>query len=174
MAMFEYLAPFSKIIVTGPQRSGTTVAAAMIAHDLDYYFYPEEQIRVWDLWRVDRLFGRTSDFVLQAPAICRYAHRFTAPDIAIVLMKRAIEDIVASEQRVAWTGQERELRQYGLQEGVIAEVKYKYWYERQRALIDNPFEVEYESLRGHPMWVPRGEREHFEPRQYGHEAICAG
>jgi hypothetical protein len=172
--MFEYLSPFSRIIVTGPQRSGTTIAAVMMADELGYYFYPEEQIRVWEHWRVERLFGRTSDFVLQAPALCRHAHRFSKPDVAIVLVRRDVGDILVSEQRVEWTGQERELGRYGLREGVIAQVKYDYWDERQKARIHNPFELEYESLSGHPRWIPKGERAEFGPRQYGHTESCGG
>lgn len=167
--MFEYLAPFPKIIVTGPQRSGTTVAGAMIADDLGYWFYPEEQIRVRELWRVERLFNRTSDFVLQAPAICRYVHQFSTPETAIVLMRRDTKEILASEQRVNWTGQLYELSRYGLKEGIISEVKYQYWEEHQRDLIHNPFEIEYESLAAHPMWIPQEERADFGPRQYRYE-----
>lgn len=164
--MFEYLSPFEKIIVTGPQRSGTTLVAAAIAHDLGYYFYPEEQIRVWELWRVRRLFKRTTNLVLQAPAICRYVHQFSAPEVAIVLVRRDIEDIIASQERVDWTGEARELRQYGLKQGAIADIKYRYWDEYQKAIIRNPFEVEYELLKAHPLWLPREERAGFEPRQY--------
>lgn len=174
LRMFEYLAPFSRIIVSGPQRSGSTLVAAAIAEDLSYWFYPEEQIRVWELWRVERLFNRTSDFTLQAPAICRYVHRFSAPDVAIVLVRRNVKDILASEERVEWIGQPHELWRYKLREGIIAQVKYDYWDERQKHIIDNPFEVEYESLREHPLWVPRKERAGWEPRQYGHSQICAG
>lgn len=171
--MFDYLSPFEKIIVTGPQRSGTTVCAAMIAHDLDYYFYPEEQIRVWELWRVERLFKRTSEFVLQAPAICRYVHTFSAPEVAIVLVRRDIQDIVASQERVEWTSEERELRQYGFNEGVIAEVKYQYWEEYQQNMIENAFEIDYKSLRAHLLWIPQKERLNFSPRQYQYEEIPA-
>ena len=173
-SVFEYLASFSKIIVSGPQRSGTTLAAAAAASDLDYYFYPEEQIRVHELWRVKRLFGRTSEFVLQAPAICRYVHQFSEPDVAIVLVRRDIKDILASENRVEWTGQEHELKRYGLKEGTISEVKYQYWDEHQKDVIHNPFEIEYESLVEHPMWITKEERTEFGPRQYGHTKSCGG
>lgn len=172
VGMFEYLAPFPRIVVTGGQRSGTTICAAMIASDLGYWFYPEEQIRNHEHWRVRRLFGRTTNFVLQAPALCRHVHKFSAPDVAIVLMRRNIEDIVASEKRIGWFGgihHAFELRRYGLEEGNIAEAKYRYWEETQRDLIHNPFEVEYESLAAHPMWIPKEERRDFGARQYKRE-----
>jgi len=144
----------------------------MIAHDLGRIFYPEEYIRVWEQWRMGYMMKR-DNFVLQAPALCRYIDKYTEQDVAIVLMRRPIADIVASEQRINWEGQPRELAQYGLKEGVISEVKYRYWDERQRELIDNPFEIEYSSLKSHPMWIPETERGNFGPRQYSHEADCS-
>lgn len=164
--MFEYLSGFLRIIVTGPQRSGTTIVGAAIADDLGYYFYPEEQIRVWELWRVERLLKRTDHFVLQAPAICRYVHTIRSPGLAVVLVKRPVAEIVKSQERINWEGEERELRQYGLKEGVSAQVKYDYWDQYQRRQIEHPFEIEYESVATHPMWIPKECRTDFEPRQY--------
>ena len=89
-------------------------------------------------------------------------------------MRRRIEDIIASQERVEWTGEPYELSRYGLKEGVISKVKYDYWDNGQKAKIHNPFEVEYESLREHPLWVPKEERLDWEPRRYGHTRICAG
>lgn len=167
--MFEYLALFSKIFVTGPQRSGTTLVGAAIASDLGYWFYPEEQVRVHEWWRVERLWQRTTNFVLQAPALCRYAHKVSAPNVAVVLVRRNVDDIIASECRINWDSQEWELRRYGLAEGVISQVKYDYWDNHQKHLIENAFEVEYEDLKAHPMWVPKGQRMGWGLRQYKHE-----
>lgn len=158
---------FPKIFVTGPQRSGTMVVSAALAHDLDYYFYPEEQVRVWEWWRVERLWRRTSEFVLQTPALCRYAHKVPDPEeTAVVLARRNIDDIIASEGRINWDGHARELRQYGLREGVISVVKYHFWDSYQKHVIPNAFEVDYKSLADHPLWVPKELRKDFEPRQY--------
>ena len=145
----------------------------MIAYDLNYWFYTEEQIRVWELWRAKRELKRSRKFVLQAPALCRVIHELSTPDVAIVLVRRDLDDIEASEIRVKWGGQEHELRQYGAKEGRIAEIKYDYWDNYQKALIHNPFEIEYESLRDHPMWIPKGERVDFGPRQYAHSRDCS-
>lgn len=164
----ERLRPFTKIFVTGPQRSGTTIVAAALAFDLGYWFYPEEQIRNFEWWRVKRLFERTDNFVLQAPGLCYRAHMVQELDLggAVVLVRREIEGIVASERRVNWTGGPFELKRYGLKEGVISEIKYRYWDEYQKSRIRNAYEIEYESLVGHPMWIPKVERVDFGPRQY--------
>lgn len=164
----ECLASFKRIFVTGPQRSGTMVVSAALAHDLAYWFYPEEQIRVYEWWRVERLFGRTNNFVLQTPALCYLAHKVPTldPNAAVVLVRRDIEDIIASERRIEWTGAPFELKRYGLKEGIISEVKYAFWDEHQKALIPNAFEVDYESLASHPLWIPKECRMNFGPRQY--------
>ena len=102
----------------------------------------------------------------------------SGPNVAIVLMRRDVQGIIASEKRVGWTGSihnKWELGHYGLNEGNIAEVKYQFWEETQRDLIDNPFEVEYESLAAHPMWIPKEERINFRTTQFKHEkAIVEG
>lgn len=164
--MFEYLAPFSKIFVTGPQRSGTTIVGAAIASDLDYWFYPEEQVRVWEWWRVERLWQRTSNFVLQAPALCHLAHNLTQANTAVVLVRRDIDDIITSERRVQWGGAKRELRRYGFKDGIISQVKYDYWDKHQKHLIENAFEVNYKNLASHPMWVPKEQRTDWGLRRY--------
>ena len=168
--MFEYLAPFSRIIVTGPQRSGTTICAAMIAHDLGYKFYTEDRIHTRSVWLANELLWHDTNFVLQAPAICRWVHYVAfATEVAVVLMRRKLDDIHASEHRIRWAGSYHnkvELMAYGLKEGDSAAVKYAYWDQKQKAMILNPFEVEYESLAAHPMWVPKEERVNFRSRQY--------
>ena len=170
--MFEYLALFSRIVVTGPQRSGTHICAVMIADDLGYTFCEEVQIDTYKLDLMKHLFDTESRFVLQAPGICRHVHEFSAPDVAIILMRRAVSDIIASEKRVGWFGsihRQWELERYGLTKGNIAEVKYQYWDDVQRELIHNPFEIEYESLVAHPMWIPQEERINFRSKQYKRE-----
>jgi len=163
--MFEYLAEFLKILVTGPQRSGTTICAAMIAEDLGYTFHPEEDIGVSDLRKMEQLFQSEARFVLQCPSLMRYAEEVSAPDTAVVLMCRATEDIIASEERIEWTHEPVELARYGLTKGPISVVKYNYWIDRQRDRIINVFDVEYESLTSHPLWVPKERRVGFERRQ---------
>lgn len=146
----------------------------MISNDLGYTFYEENSIETYSLDLTRKLLDTETEFVLQAPGICRHVHELSAPDIAIVLMRRATHDIHASERRVNWFGSihnKWELERYGLTKGSIAEAKYLYWDGVQRELIHNPFEVEYESLSAHPMWIPREERVNFRTKQYKHEQV---
>lgn len=164
--MFEYLSTFDKIVVTGPQRSGTTICAKMIVADLRYEFYPEERIGIRLPSALWELIDKQRQFVVQCPALCHCIEDFSADDVAIVLMRRNVGDIVASEERVKWTRkQARELAQYGRKDGVISEVRYDHWEKHQRPYIAHAFEIEYESLSEHPLWVPKERRADFGLRQ---------
>ena len=53
----------------------------------------------------------------------------------------------------------------GADESIAAE-KYRYWWEHQRALMANPFEIRYESLAGHEQWVAPDQRRNFGRKQW--------
>jgi hypothetical protein len=162
---FEQFAEFDKIIVTGPQRSGTRICAKMIAHDTGHKYIDEREIYVDSLYWLQQLFRSDHRFVVQCPAVCRHVHMFSADDTAIILMRRDIRDILASQQRIDWSWEQVELIQYDRREGVIAEVKYQFWGEYQRQRIAHAFEVEYESLAAYPLWVPKHLRRGFRADQ---------
>ena len=164
--MFEFLAGFDKIIVTGPQRSGTTIAAQMIAEDLDLRFLIEERVPTQQA--LAGLVAHQSGWVAQVPQLCRWVHDHgDRDDVAVVMVKRPIDEILASQVRIGWAPYERdELARYGLQEGVISEVKYDFWERIQKPVIKHAFEVEYHDLEEHPLWVPARSRSKFAPRQH--------
>jgi len=94
----------------------------------------------------------------------RYIHRFDDDVTAIILMRRKVNDIIASEKRITWESKS-ELERYGLSAGIIADIKYNYWNTYQKHKITNAFEIEYEDLAVHPLWVPKEERRNFTSRQ---------
>lgn len=169
--MFEYLKDFSKIIVSGPQRSGTRICAKMIAHDLNYRYVDEGDIGVDSLNRLWGLWHRQKSFVVQCPALSRYVHLFADDDTAIVFMIRDIDDIVASQKRVGWSWGIPELLRYDIPISQFdvsdpATTKYAFWLESQKHLVGaNGFEVKYESLRGHPLWLDKEQRLDFKSSQ---------
>ena len=69
--MFEHLEKFPRILVTGPQRSGTRIAATMIAEDTGHWFVGEEGIGVDSLNRLWRTLVTGRDVVIQAPCLMR-------------------------------------------------------------------------------------------------------
>lgn len=170
--MFDYLKKHDQILIVGPQRSGTTIAAKMIAHDLGYKTFLEEQI-LFDYNNLQGLIiGNRRQGIkgtYQAPNFTAYCH-LLAGEPAVVLMVRDVKDILASQQRIKWGGpggknERDELARYFRDTGIASEVKYEVWHKYQKKLIKYPYELPYESLKDHPLWVERNQRKNFKPRQ---------
>jgi hypothetical protein len=160
--MFENLAVHKKIVVTGPQRSGTRIGAKMIAADTGYQFVDEAEFLIKDS-DLFREFLQRDGVVVQAPHMLKDVVDDPPPGILIVLMRRDLDQIHASASRIRWAeefgGNTTEQKKFGLTEGDSAAVKYDYWDSHEKSV---PFvEVPYESLRAHPMYVPDEQRKSF-------------
>ena len=164
--MFEDLAVHNRIVVTGPQRSGTRIAAEMIAADTGHRFVDEREFGAYDsaVWRKILEQDRV---VVQAPHMLKDVVDDPPVGIFVVLMRRDLAKVHASEHRILWEeglrGNTTELRKFGLSEGDSAEVKYAYWESHEKSV---PFlELDYESLRSHMLFVPDEQRKNFGPLQ---------
>lgn len=159
---------FRIVLVTGPQRSGTQIGALAIAHDAGMGVVWERAFSVHnkDVWR--QILKHSRYVAIQCPSMCRYVHEKgigDQDDIAVVLMRRPLEDILMSERRIDWTGEAQELARYPNGQSPVAQVKYEYWDQVQRKFVAHPFEIEYEGLSWHPLWVPKEERGGWGKRQ---------
>ena len=174
--MFEHLAIYDQILVTGPQRSGTTIAAKMIAQDTGHRYVDEVEYGTHSEEAFLDLLRTSHRVVVQCPAMCHVVHQVAASSTLVVMMIRDCDDIQASEERVGWTiGVYQELytfgmtplraRAYRMKGGQVAPLKYRRWREEQRDLVPHYLELEYEALSTHPLWVPREQRVHFTARQ---------
>jgi hypothetical protein len=165
--MFEDLAKYSRIAVTGPQRSGTTIAAKMIAEDTGYRFMDEKEFGTFNSERWRRLLQDEYGIVVQCPHMLKDAVDDPPTGVLIVLMRRPLDEIHASDERVQWqaeyNGNTTELRKFGLCEGDSARVKYDYWDNHDK---DFPYlELPYERLAGHPLYVAQPLRQFFQMKQ---------
>jgi len=161
----EFWQPFNKIVVTGPQRSGTRIGARVIQADTGLEYIDETKLNIDRLTTLWNLMHSQRRFVVQCPALCRYVHMFSADDVLVVMMWRALEDIQASRARIGWKGNRVELARYDLHEGDSAEAKYVFWQAYQRQMVMHALDLEYESLSVHPLWVPSGARGDFHRHQ---------
>jgi hypothetical protein len=176
--MFEHLDGFKVVLVTGPQRSGTTIVARMIAADTDLAYVDEQAFQATDVAKWRGLIETGDNFVIQCPGMCRWVHDYgLRDDVAVVMVRRDIDDIIASQKRIGWRYEQAEIANYADipaqyaswlngHEMTIAEIKYRFWEEHQRGLIQNAYTVDYESLASHPLWVPKERRRFFAPRQW--------
>jgi hypothetical protein len=164
--MFEYLKPYSHIIVSGMQRSGTTIAARMIQYDLEipYCYWVGNKLGI-----ITDIPPEGGQGVYHAPGMSHLLHGFKSTEdatFAVIWMKRDIEEIIESAYKVKWDPT-ADIGNYpafmnGIPDGTevdyptmvrrLAQEKINFW-ETQKPLVETYFEVEYESLRNHPLWL---------------------
>lgn len=176
--MFEHLEEYQIIVVTGPQRSGTTICARMIAHDLEITYVDEARFGVYNVEPAFLQARKWEPCVVQAPGLMRdYLYWALDPGVATVLMRRHVADIKASQNRVGWGVNElfsnaiidRYFPSKFLKDpaGHVAQIQYDLWDNVGMAdMSSNLFEIEYESLSEHSMWVNKEKRMNFGKRQY--------
>lgn len=166
------LKPYAAVLVTGPQRSGTTIGAKILAQELGYRYVDETEFGIHDPHRAYMLM-KEGNVVLHAPGLCHVADQFTRRlNYAVVVMRRPIEDIAKSERRIDWrtaygglnlqAEKTKYAERFGIYGDNIALIKYYCWDTLQEQTCVS-FDLEYETLRGHPLW--KDERKEFAPRQ---------
>lgn len=177
--MFGELAKYDTIFVCGPNRSGTTIAARMIAADTGHDTVLEDDFGYSDLAQFAAfVHGDFGPRVIQCPFLTHVIHDlpylldFDMGSSLVVMMRRPVDEIELSEQRaVARDGKKIAFGQIGEarkknayhdhSDKHISTVCYESW-EDQKRLIPNSIDLEYHSLRTHGMWV---ENRNFTVRQ---------
>jgi len=152
---FKDLQMFPRILVVGPQRSGTRICAQMIAHDTGHTYIDESEfggdIEFW----AKEIIRLNYNCVVHGPGIMRICH-CTAADLVIVLI-RDIKEILQSQYRLAWAHDREELDKYGARRGPSCVVKYAVW-KSQKKYVPRFMEIPYAELNKHPMWVDKKDR----------------
>jgi len=157
--MFENTSGFKRIVVSGPQRSGTRIAAKCVCHDTGKIYIDEKDINNHD-FRLLEWYLRHDGVVIQAPGLCHMLERISDESTLVIMVRRPIDEILASERRIQWSEEARlqELHKYGYSNGVIARIKYEYWDKVQKpALGERAAEIAYHTLVGHPLFVEHRE-----------------
>ncbi len=165
---FAHLRRFKRIIVTGPHRSGTTVATEMIAADTGLEALREESFDFYDESRLRELLQRDG-IVVQCPALFDLMPALSDPHTAIVLMRRPLEELASSRSRMfdpttahqlsGDAQNEAQLQRLGQSDGDAAALKYSVWDRwRIEGRIHHPIELQYADLAKHPMWVSPEDR----------------
>lgn len=182
-SIFKQLADYQTILVTGTQRSGTTIATLMLSKSLGHRAFSEERIGQSDLKKLDELVYTGIRSVIQCPALFYAVDKLSYQNTAVVVMRRNIVDIVRSQKRIGWGGGKEEIDRYLGREDFNGRwvrwienslnltvssptVRYSFWELVQKEKMTLPYiELEYESLRWHPLWVSGANRSSFQPRQ---------
>ena len=155
------LARYRVVLVTGPQRSGTTWAACALASSLGYTLYDERHPLTAGnntLISLRRAFTfarqQPRGAVIQAPMATSVLHELPIfPGLAIVFIARHCLDVFRSQNRVmphrgGWTcvaGRTKELRKYRMREelrphfderDMVCTIKQHAWQRYQRPLLE--------------------------------------
>ena len=165
--MYKALEKFNNIIVSGPQRSGTRIAAKIIAYDTGKPYVDETEINSHDFIELKKRLKR-GNAVTQCPALCNMLHLITDLSTLIIVMRRSVDQIMASEKRIGWDKwfMYQELHKYGRTDGVISKIKYDFWETIQKPILkDRAREIIYSDLKNHPLFIEKNKRAKFKWNQ---------
>lgn len=171
--LFSHLEKYRFILVSGPHRAGTTITAAMIANDLGYEFKEDVQDELETFSGSHQIYRPT---VFHCPSYCHFIHELAdIPGLAAVMVIRDVDEIIASQRRIPWAFEPTQLNAYRFRtnpkpafaiQPPIATVKYRYWQEIQKPIFGkNGYEIRYEDLKSHSMWVHPEQRKDFTANQ---------
>ena len=131
------------IIVTGPQRAGSRIAANILAQEMGGVFIDELEYRL----------PLPNNAVVQAPFLLKATIElsYMIPNVKFAFMYRSPMDIVSSMERIEWyQDYTTDLNFY------TTYVKHCYEYIEllKRTLQkDQWFDIQYDSLKTHPLFV---------------------
>lgn len=162
------LSRFRVVVVTGPQRSGTTIAARIIAEESGMRYVDEDEYGTKDVAAWKKLVTTGQGLVVHSPAMARWAHEAAADDVMVVWMIRPLDDILHSQKRIGWDDKS-ERAKYRDCEGYhvdapVAVIKNRFWTVYQRGLIPHTMNLKYKDLSWHRLWV--GTRKGWDARQW--------
>lgn len=172
------------ILVTGPQRSGTTIGGQVIAGELGYKYVDETHLdptghldprKAIELFRSDPPEG-SAGWCLQSAGLFYWVHNlglFVELDIAVVVMVRKLPEIYSSQERWSWVGSNdflRAMQRYldmpefeKVLHGELnnpAKMGYMAWFDYQQDILgESAFEFWYDWLKDHESWVPMEHRQ---------------
>ena len=159
---------FSKIFISGPQRSGTTIVTKMLAQDLGL---KETQ----ELPSLESAQSLRDNVVAQCPQLTYCLHEFNAANSAVVFMCRSFKDIIASGARIGWNGghEMHEVKKYKdrfpdyFVEGYHVSVMVQnVWLSYQMERMQVPFfNLSYSEIKDHPLYISKKDRKGFYSKQ---------
>lgn len=168
--MFEALAKYRVVIVTGPHRSGTRLCAHAVACDTGLgYVDTEDYGGDLDAWK--EIVARGRGVVVHSPGMARWVHEVAGRvDVLVIWMLRSLSQILMSEAKADWEdGDEKAL--YADVPGYkgqyhVSVNKLNFWRSYQHKHVHNWREVRYGDLNAHPLWLPAEKRRNFAPTQW--------
>lgn len=135
--MFEYLGRYKRVIVTGPHRSGTTIAAEMIANDTGLDCHKEEEFDCHNITEARQI----TTGVIQGPYLLPWLPLFDDGHTAFVYMSRKPKDVIASVNRLT------------VSKPYFSVFEAVPMWDHLEPLLSHSYVVDYAGLAAHPMYV---------------------
>lgn len=162
--MFEPLTFYKSILVVGPQRAGSRIAAKCISADTGYEYVDERMCGIGGsshIATMEQLEKR--QVVVRAPGMTFDVHEIVKEidSILVVMVHRNLDDILASQEKLNWQNEDFELQKYGLKpgNGPSAAVKYNVWEIQKKGMPDMSYmDLVYDSLKRHPLFITKNLR----------------
>jgi hypothetical protein len=161
-------------LVVGPQRAGTQIGSKILAKELGARFFHAQDFGIGDLNRffalIDNSLAYNGRTVIHSAAVMQSVE-LAPPDVAVVCMRREVKAVLASQTRIKWTHLDAEEKQkfnshlYAscYDENLTStEVKYLAWVTLMKPRITYAYDLPYESLSAHPMFLSKSQRQHFQ------------
>lgn len=172
--LFEHLAEFPNILVTGPHRAGTTFATRCIANDTGHHCAVEEKIKFDCRFLMDLHLRDDRQFVIQCPFLAPIIHEY--PGTLVVWVMRPRADVMASRGRMY--GRRgfkvrpepmvaRMLQRYHAR-GDLYAIQHENWGV-QKTRLPNWLEIQYQDLKAHPLFVEHRDDFHVRQTELGQE-----
>jgi hypothetical protein len=164
------------IIITGCHRSGTTIAAHILGQELgcavidDLQFMPDKEH--FDKLRVMIDNDITKFIVLCHSALQIPVHIFHVfPELHWVGITRKKEDIINSMKRIHWCKNDFTNWHQFLNDHVN-HTRQLWGVAKSILPKENWTELKYESLKEHPLFIPKEQRENFTVKQWKLNEPC--
>lgn len=167
---FAQFKDYNQFIITGPQRSGTTIMARMLSNE----FHILDRYEMQFLHQCEEALNLYYRIAIQGPRFSHLLERITNkwPHILVIFMQRPVDEIIASQKRINWAGEARERSNYKKHfpefysdDIPIAQIKYNVFYNYQLPRYKNVVPFDYYDLKDHPMWIEKEYRINFKPHQ---------
>ena len=182
VTVVEGFRKYGRIVVTGPQRSGTQIASKIIADILNWEFVGEQKMCRKGQDHDERYFKWVTNpirqsTVLQCPRISHACHLTPKPTLVVFMMRNIAEILESDQHRIkhhtrlsprkrkilscisVFTTKRQQYSKLFYDRKEIAvtdtpQVVYDVWNNIQKKEDFNWYELEYKLLEQHEYWLP--------------------
>jgi len=165
---FNLLKSFDRIVVSGPQRSGTNLTSQFLEQNLkDHRYIDELEFDFYLESHFMDILKSNTGIIVQAPTMSHILHLIDVPSTFVFFCVRDVRDIIKSEDKMRWSGHKFERKNYSQDEYSmlpISQAKYDFWFFKQRPLMTCSFrEIHFTSFKGSDVWIDKRESGKVQP-----------